>query len=312
MITKKIYKTREQWLAGRGQKPVIGGSNIGTILGLNPYCTPYQFWLKIQSEELSGEAESERMSRGRFMEDGIAKWFEQQTGEKVIKNSGQIVVYHNDKFPDYMQVAPDREIFQRSRDSRPVLEVKDTAKVIDTLDMETIPPEWFAQLQYQMGYMERSTGILAICDGRKELKYQSFEFSAEYFEQMIERAVAWWERHVIAGEMPEPETASDANIMWPESEAKVVQVPQSIAEVASKYKQLKQQISEREKELKELSDIIAVTFAEADTIEFDGTPVATYKTQTRRNVDAKALKEKYPEIYDELCTENKFRTLRIK
>ena len=41
---KKVvkYKNREEWLAGRSQG--IGASEAGTVVGLNPWCTPYQLW----------------------------------------------------------------------------------------------------------------------------------------------------------------------------------------------------------------------------------------------------------------------------
>ena len=35
-------KDREAWLQGRKQG--IGSSEVGTILGLNPFETPYQLW----------------------------------------------------------------------------------------------------------------------------------------------------------------------------------------------------------------------------------------------------------------------------
>ena len=34
------YKNRAEWLEGRGKGLVA--SEAGTVLGLNPFCTPYQ------------------------------------------------------------------------------------------------------------------------------------------------------------------------------------------------------------------------------------------------------------------------------
>lgn len=44
-------KDREEWLAMR-QKVGIGGSDAGTVLGLNPWCSNVQLWLaKIRMEK---------------------------------------------------------------------------------------------------------------------------------------------------------------------------------------------------------------------------------------------------------------------
>ena len=36
------YKSREEWLQNRSKG--IGASEAGTVLGLNPWETPYQLW----------------------------------------------------------------------------------------------------------------------------------------------------------------------------------------------------------------------------------------------------------------------------
>ena len=141
MITRTTYKTRQEWLHARNDTPVIGSSDAGTIMGLNPYMTPYQYWRvkKMETLETAAEEDNDSMIRGRFKEDAIARMFEQVTGEKIVKRSEQIEVYRNDKYPPYMQAAPDREVFAAGRSTRYILECKDTKMHLPELTPETVP-----------------------------------------------------------------------------------------------------------------------------------------------------------------------------
>ena len=73
--------TQEQ-LAAR--KAGLGGSDVATILGLNPYKTPYQLWLektgRVEPDDLS---DNFAVKRGNDMEALVAKWFSDETGETV-------------------------------------------------------------------------------------------------------------------------------------------------------------------------------------------------------------------------------------
>ena len=145
MITRTTYKARQEWLHARNDTPVIGSSDVGTIMGLNPYMTPYQYWRvkKMETLETAAEEDNDSMIRGRFKEDAIARMFEQVTGEKIVKRSEQIEVYRNDKYPPYMQAAPDREVFAAGRSTRYILECKDTKMHLPELTPETVPMLWY-------------------------------------------------------------------------------------------------------------------------------------------------------------------------
>ena len=41
--TRLIFNSREEWLAARNEG--IGASEVASVLGLNPWETPYQLWL---------------------------------------------------------------------------------------------------------------------------------------------------------------------------------------------------------------------------------------------------------------------------
>ena len=71
---------RQEWLEWR--RKGIGGSDAAAILGLNPYCSPFDVYLdKIGAKE--EQPDNEAMRQGRDFEDYVAMRFTEATGKKV-------------------------------------------------------------------------------------------------------------------------------------------------------------------------------------------------------------------------------------
>ena len=315
MITKTVYANRSEWLAARNEKPVIGSSDVATIMGLNPYCTPYQYWLKLKDVR-QFEEENERMLQGQYMEDAIAKLFEARTGERIIKRSSEIAVFRNDKYPDYVQVAPDRELFAKGRETRLIAEIKDTRLYItqDELDAgENLPASWHAQLTYQMGVMERSSAYLVVMNGNKELVYREFPFDPEYFAHIIEYCCEWFEAYILGNEIPPVETKEDVELRWPVSEPKSRKVVgddihKTYALLKDKKKVLKILVGQ----IDELENKLRIVFEDNEALTHNGNDIATYKTVIQSRIDTKRLKEDHPEIVEKYLSKTSFRQLRLK
>ena len=79
ILTAKQGEDRNKWLAVRNQG--IGGSDAGTILGLNPYKKPYELWLeKTGAKEPEDISEKEAVKAGVYLEPVIAQWYTDETG----------------------------------------------------------------------------------------------------------------------------------------------------------------------------------------------------------------------------------------
>lgn len=313
MVTKRVFRNREEWLQYRMGAPMIGGSDVGTIMGQNPYCTPFQYWMQ-KKQEMQGTAEEERnanQSRGIFKEEAIARMFEEVTGEKIIRRSAQIEVYKNDRFPAYMQVAPDREVFSHGRGRRIGVEVKDTKLFIPALTSETMPKMWFTQIQFCMGIMERDQWYIACEEGGKNLVYQLFDFNATLFDYIVDYCSAWFERYILGDEIPPAETGADAALLWPVAETKPVDVPLAMADVVAELRDKKKEKAAIEKEITALEDQIKVAFREGDQMICNGSVLATYKNATMTRIDAEALKRDYPEVAMKVSKSVTFRKLSL-
>ena len=77
-------KDRNEWLEHR--KSGIGSSEVATILGLNPWETPYQLWRrKVGLDE--PKTETFAMKAGHYLEDAVAQFWHDDTGREIIKSS---------------------------------------------------------------------------------------------------------------------------------------------------------------------------------------------------------------------------------
>ena len=69
------------WLEYR--KKGIGGSDAGSICGLNPYATAISVYQDKTQEEVTEKADNESMRQGRDLEEYVARRFMEETGKKV-------------------------------------------------------------------------------------------------------------------------------------------------------------------------------------------------------------------------------------
>lgn len=75
-----ISMSHEEWLLER--RGSLGGSDIGAVLGLNRYATPYTVWAE-KTGRLPEKEDNEAMRQGRDLEEYVAKRFSEKSGKRV-------------------------------------------------------------------------------------------------------------------------------------------------------------------------------------------------------------------------------------
>lgn len=311
-IHKTVYKSRAEWLEYRNNQFVIGGSNIGIILGLSKHKTPLQLWLEWRDRESQPVKDS--MYRGRFMEDGIARWFQQQTGLKVVGRSKEIAVFHNDEYPDYIQVAPDREIFKEGTNlgGRPFLEIKDTSMFVDFDAPDTVPSEWFLQCQFEAEIGGRPGTYLAVNDGSKTLKSRLILPDREYIRECIAMACEWYEKHIVGGEQPAPINGDDVQLLHPESESGIIKVGHDVSQLHEQAIIYKRAMNDATAKYEQCKSQLSAVFDQRDTLAYEGRVLATYKTVHQRRFDLAKFSEDHPDLAKEYMTVSAYRKFDIK
>lgn len=138
-------KNRNEWLQYRTKG--IGSSEVATIVGLNPYETPYQLWRRKVGIDPPIE-DNKYMRAGRALEYAVSRFFEEETNKKIIASSkGDWLIQSKTK--PYLQVSPDWLYWagnKRNNANKGILECKTTQKQIEK---DKLPKHWFCQLQYQ-------------------------------------------------------------------------------------------------------------------------------------------------------------------
>lgn len=144
---------RERWLECRAHGPkgnieyTVGGSDVSTIFGVNPWVTPLELWMMKKGRlKPPVSKNADQMEMGHMMEPIAAYWYGQKTGNTVIDDTG---LYQHADYP-YALANFDRR-FERPDGKRGILECKSTSyhKAGDWAD-EAIPLYYEFQLRFYL------------------------------------------------------------------------------------------------------------------------------------------------------------------
>lgn len=165
------------------RKSGIGGSEIGTILGLNPYESAYTLWHKKMGLIDDAIQPNWSMRFGVAFEEPILKMFEEDHPELEIIRTGT----WRSNTTDYQLANPDAIFRNRKTGEYGIIEVKTSRAVWDE-----IPPSYLAQVNWYLDTFKLQRAYLIGVTGwqwtETELFYNKFE--AEVAKQMAKR---FWE-----------------------------------------------------------------------------------------------------------------------
>lgn len=287
-------KDRNEWLDYR--RAGIGSSEIATIVGLNPYETPYQLWRrKIGLDE--PKSETFAMKAGHYLEDAVSQFWSDATGRQIIKASAGDWIVRNDDKP-FVQVSPDRTYWlddNRNNDNKGILECKTTQRAIDADDL---PKTWFCQVQYQLGGAEIQQGSIAWLTAGREFGYQDLTLVPDFYAWLVEEAERFWIDNVMGGKEPDCANVQDVLIKFNRhTDSKVVEVGDEIMQAYSQLKDVRAEISKLEEQKEALEAKLKMGFGDAEAISYGGNTLATWKAgKDSEKFDAKAFQADHPEL----------------
>lgn len=288
-------KERAEWLELR--KSGIGSSEVATIVGLNPWETPYQLWRrKVGIDE--PKEENFAMKAGHYLEDAVSRFWSDETGREIIKRSaGDWLIRDNDR--PFLQVSPDRTYWltgeKHNDTNKGILECKTTQMSVDSDDL---PKHWFCQVQYQLGVAGLYYGSLAwLCSGR-EFGYRDIDFVPDFYGWLVEEVEKFWKDHILAKVEPSAASVKDVLLKYNRHcNGKIVEVEEEIFDACSELKEVKKQIADLDKQKEELEDKIKLVFGDAEGISYDGQTLATWKApKPSSKFDAKAFQAEHPDL----------------
>ncbi len=290
-------KSREEWLEVR--KNGIGSSEVATIVGLNPWETPYQLWRrKVGLDE--PKAENFAMKAGHYLEDAVSRFWADETGKEIIKRSAiDWIIRDNDR--PYLQVSPDRTYWlgeSRSPEAKGILECKTTQMKVDP---EDLPKYWFCQVQYQLGVAGYEQGSLAwLCSGR-EFGYQDLKFVSDFYAWLVEEVERFHADCIIGGQEPETSTVADVMLKYNKHAAgKIIETSDEVFEAYQSLKEVRKELNAITERKEELEAKIKMAFGDAEALSYGGTTIATWKApKPSLKFDSKAFSAAHPDLAKE-------------
>lgn len=291
-------KDRTEWLKYR--ESGIGSSEVATIVGLNPWETPYQLWRRKIGLD-APKQENFAMKAGHYLEDAVAQFWHDETGQDIIKSSAGDWLIVNDERP-YMRVSPDRTYWladmPHNNANKGILECKTTQMSIDADD---IPKHWFCQVQYQLGVAELEQGSLAwLCSGR-EFGYKNLALVPDFFAWLVEEVEKFWLDNIQGKQEPTAANVQDILLKYNRhTDGKIVEVNDEIFAAYKDLKAVKEELSSIEEKKAALEEKIKLGFGDAEAISYEGQTLATWKApKPSSKFDAKAFTAAHPDLAKE-------------
>ncbi len=193
----------------------IGGSEIASIVGLNPYAGPLDVWLaKVEGYEIPDNA---AMERGRFLEDGVARWYAHRTGAEL----REVGTIQHPRFP-FALCTPDR-LATHFKAKEPIdLSIKVPGPYVREQwgeeGTDDVPMPHLLQVQWELAILDalgevfpRLAHLAAPIDG--DLRIYNIKGDPDLQGVLLTEAEKFWLDHVITGKPP-PLDGSDSAAAW--------------------------------------------------------------------------------------------------
>lgn len=235
------------------RKNYIGGSDVGVIMGVNPWKSRYTLWCEktgiIEPEKID---DKESVWWGRETEELIAKRFCEKTGKRVQRST---MAYGIRELP-FMRGHIDRLVVRENAG----LECKSTDSWKFNYEDGEVPPWHYWQCMFYMATTGRKRWYLATHQGNSKFYIITIPRDEEKIDEMLDACTEFW-KLVENGTPPEIDdsesTAETLARMYPEEYAgKIINLePQedtliALLELQSQEKELKNLKTKYQNEIK--------------------------------------------------------------
>ena len=270
--TRLKFNGRDEWLVARNQG--IGASEVASVVGLNPWQTPYQLWRRKMGLDAPTE-ETFAMKAGHYLEPAVAQFFADESGLDIIHSSAPDFMFIDKERP-YLRVSPDRTYWlpdlARNDDNKGILECKTTQKEIDPDDL---PKHWFCQVQMNLGVSQYQHGAIAWLTAGRAFGYRYIDFDADFYGWLSDEVSKFWVDNVLAKKEPAATSVDDILLKYNQhTNGKFIEVGEDIYEAYSKLKDVKKELTALDATKEELEAKIKLAFGDAEGITFGGDTLA--------------------------------------
>lgn len=286
----------------------IGGSDVGAVLGVNKYKTPFEVYLEKTEPITEIKEQSESAYFGDIFEDIVAKEFEKRTGFKVRRDRK----HYKHKDYHFMVANIDRRIVGENA----ILECKTANQyLLKEWEDEEIPASYLLQVQHYLAVTGADRGYIAVLIGGQKFIWKEVSRDEELIEIIIQAEKDFW--GLVEAKTPPALDGSSAAEKYLKEKYKEVEEKKTV-ELGFEYKdkiksylEMKDQLKNFETQVKELENQIKFEMGNAEYAYAPGYNLS-WKNVSSNRVDSKKLKAEYPEIYEKVIKESVSRKFNIK
>lgn len=303
-VQKIKWETHDEWLSIRHK--YIGGSDAAAVIGMNPYKSAYELWAE-KTDKIAPFEGNMTTRVGAYLEDFVAKLFEEEREKKVRRNNFTLV---NEDYP-FACANVDREVVGENA----FLEIKtsNSVPILRQLRGTEFPDAYYTQCVHYMAVGNYDKCYLAVLAESRH--FHIYEMSRDQLEidALMSAERDFW-TCVETNQAPmidgSDSTAETIAAIYPDSTDDCVDLAffrQDLDEISA-YKAQKKVldglISERENRIKEF-------MKEAGKGKCDGYTVS-FGTQTKVSFDDKAYRADHKDTdFSQYLKTSSFRSFRI-
>lgn len=285
------------------RKGWIGASEVGAILGLDPFTTPLALWSRKTGLVEQEQEENEACEWGKRLERVVSAKFAE-------KNNCKLIAYKK-RF-----IHPTMSFFSCELDNiiagtEELVEIK-TANawaMKKWQNTDDIPAHYIAQVTAQLGLSGRKIGHFAVLVGGQRYLERKIVFDQEFYNDICQKVDSFWK--MVIAIVPPMASGEDNELLvdlHPEASEAMLEATEDMNTAIARRQELCMHIKEMEKEKDDVEAIIKSVISDNLGIR---TPKYTVKwpVQISRRIDNEKLKE--AGLYEQYLKESSTRVLRI-
>ena len=271
-----------------GRLTGMGGSDMGAILGLDHWRTPFRVY-----QEKIGEAppfEGNLQTRfGTYAEEFVAREYCHQTGRQVRRFNSMLrhptapLIGHIDRLvvPGGAKCASYRQEIRTDLG----LEAKTASAFAigrgsewGDSDTDQCPEAYLLQAASYMALTGCPRWDVAVLFGNQEFRIYHLTRDLELEAMILDEAARFWTDHVLARVPPDPTSEAEARQRWPRhSEGRVLEADDALLVMLQHLADTKRRGKELAEEEQALKDIILPLLKDADSVRRGEMMLASYR-----------------------------------
>lgn len=280
-------QARVRWLKQRRRG--IGGSDAAAILGVSEYRDAWSVYVEKAGLAPIEEREADHLVIGHLMEPVIASLYTRRTGRLLEKPKG--IMVHPDH--DCIIANPDRLVKGEHRGTEIKTAGLWTRGKWGEAGTDQVPPDYLIQCSQYMavtGYPVWDVPVL-FHGSRFEIYVVPRDIDLERW--MLDRLVAWWQRHIVGGIPPEIDgsdgCAKYLALRYPQNNAVMLPAPPEAEELAQRLAHLRGQMDVLDRESTQIENSLKAIIGDADGIEGGFGKIAWRRSKDSKTTDWEKL-----------------------